>query len=571
MHSRVRIEPLLLLLVCIALINGTDPTIGESLNSTVSEVENSIESSKQAVANSTGTLNISEVNTQVPPVVQTTEPAVTTTQGVSAPTTTSVMTTTTTTTRATKVTTTSTTVVTPGSPPDVGAAESYDTPPNCSQFPLSPHQPVYDKNSLINKCCPFGEIFEPAGNGRFRCTPGQRTLDVETIYAVFYGDSECIEDKENKLHFNYQPNDSCFGNNQTFQYSKEQGDQLFVIQNGSLLVLEEGGFMSVFDWYCVEVDTKSRLLAKACDEVTPIILQSTAVLIYIGMVIASVTLLFTCLAYALVPRLNDAFGYLLAGHSGAFLVGLIMMTLAVCGERCIEPSNVDVVQIFAQIFLMSSIYAFVFMNVFNYAYAAYYLPNGLEFDTKNKRDMFVCLGVLYTITLIPLFLPWRHSLIFHLILYIYYLVIAVVLYLSHRTIRTLADSKFVRFTVSQQNYNELTYTEAVNAQPRINGERLKDVRGLNRLCTIEAIFTLVCWIMFSSLARSIDSQHDIFRIGAAYAVIFQGLLIGVLFVGGRKKWTIIRECWNYSGSIDLRALEMEREMLTLERKTPLPT
>ncbi|XP_058464295.1 uncharacterized protein LOC131438348 isoform X2 [Malaya genurostris] len=549
MNSRAR-SALCLLLVCITLINGTDSTIGEPLNSTtVSDVENSIESSKKSVTNSTESVNLTDMYTSFPSAVHTSDAVVITTQETTEPTTAVITTSTTTLT----MTSTIKTVAAPSISSDEGFSSIPDKSPNCSQFPLSPHQPVYDKDSLINKCCPFGEIFEPAGDGRFRCTSGQRTLDVETIYAVFYGNSECIEDKENKLHFNYQPNDSCFGNNLTFQYSREQGDQLFVIQNGSLLVLEEGGFMSVFDWYCVEVDTESRLLAKACDEVKPIILRTTAVLIYIGMVIASLTLLFTCAAYALVPMLNDTFGYLLAGHTGAFLVGLILMTLAVCGDRCIEQSNVDVLQIFAQIFLMSSIYAFVFMNVFNYACAAYYIPNGLKFDTKNKRDVFVYIGFL----------------MFHLILYIYYLVTAVVLYLSHQTIRSLADSKFVRFTVSQQNYNELTYTEAVNAQPQINGERLKDVRGLNRLCTIEAIFTLVCWIIFSSLQRSIDSQHDIFRIGCAYAIIFQGMLIGVLFVGGRKKWTIIRECWNNSGSIDLRAMEMEREMLTLDRKTPL--
>lgn len=159
-------------------------------------------------------------------------------------------------------------------------------------------------------------------------------------------------------------------------------------------------------------------------------------------------------------------------------------------------------------------------------------------------------------------------------LYIYYLAIAVVLYLSHRAIRTLADSKFIRFAVSAQNYTELTYTEALTAQPRINGERLKDLRAVNRLCTVEAIFTVVCWLAYTSMRSHPGSGQDVLRIGAAYAVIFQGLLIGVLFIGGRKKWTIIRECWNYSGSIDLRAVEaereMEREMKTLDRKTEVP-
>lgn len=115
---------------------------------------------------------------------------------------------------------------------------------------------------------------------------------------------------------------------------------MFVIQNGSLLVIAEGQFMAVFDHYCVEVDTRGKLLAKACDEVEPIVLRSTAVLIYVGLAIASLGLLLTCVAYAFVPKLNDVFGYLLVGHAGSFLVGMILMSLAACGDRCVPDGRV---------------------------------------------------------------------------------------------------------------------------------------------------------------------------------------------------------------------------------------
>uniref|UniRef100_A0A8D8KF71 Probable G-protein coupled receptor Mth-like 14 n=1 Tax=Culex pipiens TaxID=7175 RepID=A0A8D8KF71_CULPI len=556
MHSRARLK--LWLAIALALIGISSVELANLTSNESTKVESAKEVLAQEVAE--------EITTLPVPVV--TEP-VTTTEKVETTTTTTQKTTIATSTTTTS-TTTSTTVA-----PKIDDTGDGNAAPNCSQFELSPHQPVYDKNSLIKKCCPFEEMFEQTKNGQFRCIPGNASVDVETIYAVFYGDSECIEDKENRLHFNYEPNDMCLGSNQTFQYSREQGDQLFVIQNGSLLVLIEDSFMTVFNRYCVEIDGKSRLFAKVCDdEVHRIELKSTAVLIYIGMVLASLTLLFTCLAYAFVPQLNDIFGYLLAGHAGSFLVGLIMVTLAICDDRCIDPDSTAVLLVFAHVFLMSSIYAFFFMNVYNYLYAAYYLPNGMEFEPRGKRDVFISLGVLYIITILPLFLPWRNSLIFHLVLYIYYLAIAVVLYLSHRAIRTLADSKFIRFAVSVQNYTELTYTEALTAQPRINGERLKDLRAVNRLCTVEAIFTVVCWLAYTSMRSHPGSGQDVLRIGAAYAVIFQGLLIGVLFIGGRKKWTIIRECWNYSGSIDLRAVEAEREivreMKTLDRKTEVP-
>ncbi|XP_065077856.1 uncharacterized protein LOC135701074 [Ochlerotatus camptorhynchus] len=548
MHSRVRTKLLVKIAVLIVLTNGTAAVGADaSPSSTVSGGENATGSTKLPKVTS---LTEVPADTTIVPALKTTEQS--TTEQV-------------TTLSAEEISQSPTTTGSSTLTPDEGAT-GQEQLPNCSKFEISQQQPVYDKDSHIKKCCPFGEIFEQVSAGRLRCTPGEHKLDIDTVYAVFYGDAECIEDKDNKLHFSYEPSNACFANNLTFQYSKDQGDEMFVIQNGSLLVIADGQFMAVFDHYCVEVDVSGRLLAKACDEVEPIVLKSTAVLIYVGMAIAAIGLVLTCVAYAFVPKLNDLFGYVLVVHAGSFLVGMILTSLAVCGDRCVLRGDADVLQIFGHVFLMSSVYAFLMMNVHNYVYAAYYLPNGLEFDPKNKRDVFLFIAVLYTITIIPMFLPWRNSLIFHLVLYIYYLAIAVVLYLSHRAIRALANSKFIRFAVSQQNYHELTYTEAVNAQPRIDGERLKDVRSINRLCTVEAIFTFICWILLSSMQQNLDSQYDVFRIGAAYAVTFQGMLIGVLFVGGRKKWTIIRECWSYSGSIDLHALEMEREMKTLERK-----
>lgn len=126
---------------------------------------------------------------------------------------------------------------------------------------------------------------------------------------------------------------------------------MFVIQNGSLLVIVEGQFMAVFDHYCVEVDVSGKLLAKACDEVEPIVLKSTAVLIYVGMAIASIGLLLTCVAYAFVPQLNDVFGYLIVVHAGSFLLGMILISLAVCSERCVQRGDAGEIEILMKMFI----------------------------------------------------------------------------------------------------------------------------------------------------------------------------------------------------------------------------
>ncbi|XP_055599234.1 probable G-protein coupled receptor Mth-like 14 [Uranotaenia lowii] len=573
MHSRARLKNIRYLGVCLLFFVVSLPSLclGDSLDGTtskaVSEVENAIDNALEPVTPGVVPVaNVTDIPGEVVPIAVTTIPG-TSSSSSELPSSTPEVTSSSTTTTSSTSTTAKTTTTPPTTTETTGKSQPQSLPPNCAPMKQSPIQPVYDKDSHIKKCCPFGERFRQDQDGNVHCIPGNGTLSVATIYAVFYGDGECIEDKENQLHFNYVQNDTCVGNSLTFLYNETDGDEMFVIQNGSLLIVN-GPDMIVYDQYCVDMDGNSRLLAKACEDVEPIELRATAVLIYIGMVLVSVTLLFTCLAYALVPKLHDVFGYLIAVHAGSFFFGLILMSLAVCGDRCVAFQDIVVLQVFGQIFLMSAIFVFLLMNVHNFVYAAYYIPNGFEFDPTNKKDVFICLGVLYVITLIPLFLPWKNALIFHLILYIYYLAIVVVLYLSHRAVRILATSKFVRFTANQpqQQYTELTYMEAVNSQPRINGQRVKDIQALNRLCTVEAFFTLICWVLFSSLRRNwVARGDDIYRIGAAYMLIVQGLLIGVLFVGGRKKWTIIRECWYNSGSLDLRAMEMEREMKTLER------
>ncbi|EAL38918.2 AGAP011642-PA, partial [Anopheles gambiae str. PEST] len=194
-------------------------------------------------------------------------------------------------------------------------------------------------------------------------------------------------------------------------YSADQGDELFVLQNGSLLVLELGSLVSVFDSYCVEMTGDSQLLAKVCEQARIDRIGVIEFFMLFSSLLAVLALLITALSYSFVPKLKDSFGYLIAVHAGTFAIGTIFFGLARCAGRCIDPANVEVTEMFSNALLGTSVFVFFLMNVYNTMYVAYYIPNGLEYENKNKRDMYAFLAVLYCITLVPLFLFPRGGLI----------------------------------------------------------------------------------------------------------------------------------------------------------------
>ena len=273
-------------------------------------------------------------------------------------------------------------------------------------------------------------MIEPRSNFQYECVPGSRELQIDTIDAQFYGNNECIEVSEIVPELPVVWNDLCEGDPQALMYSADQGDELFVLQNGSLLVLELGSLVSVFDSYCVEMTGDSQLLAKVCEQVRIDRIGVIEFFMLFSSLLAVLALLITALSYSFVPKLKDSFGYLIAVHAGTFAIGTIFFGLARCAGRCIDPANVgrcsmsfgvppeqfvvfnvslyciftEVTEMFSNALLGTSVFVFFLMNVYNTMYVAYYIPNGLEYENKNKRDMYAFLAVLYCITLVPLFL-----------------------------------------------------------------------------------------------------------------------------------------------------------------------
>uniref|UniRef100_A0A182R0W4 Methuselah N-terminal domain-containing protein n=1 Tax=Anopheles farauti TaxID=69004 RepID=A0A182R0W4_9DIPT len=412
-----------------------------------------------------------------------------------------------------------------------------DFPANCSEFSPSRVQLVYSEKARIRKCCPPGQMIQPRQNSQYECVPGSRELQIETVEAHFYGNNECIEVSGESVVLPVESQDLCDGEPNALMYSADQGDELFVLQNGSLLVLEIGTLVSVFDSYCVEMTSDAQLLAKVCEDGRTERVGLEKFFMLFGTLLSVTTLLFTALCYSFVEKLKGTFGYLVAFHAGAFAIGTIFFGLARCGGRCINPAHVGITDVLSNALLGSSFFAFCLMNIYNTMYVAYYIPNGLEFENKNKRDMYAALAVMYCITLIPLFLLPKGGLICVVFISLGVIAISQALYTYYR--RRLTSGFY-------QSIN--------NSETKINQSRLKDIGSQRQTCLMEALCALVVWIVLTVLilTTNLDGAARIF---AFYCVVGQGLTIGTLYVIGQQWRIILRECWSNSGSRDLRAEE----------------
>lgn len=130
---------------------------------------------------------------------------------------------------------------------------------------------------MIRKCCPHGQNYEKTeyDAATSRCAAENIPFNVSVINATFYKD--CIEDNEStelNLEFDYgnECSFSIFDTSRSsdyvnFVYSKSAGDLLYVLQNGSLLRIDENfANYDIFDEYCLDMDREDgSLTAIVCD------------------------------------------------------------------------------------------------------------------------------------------------------------------------------------------------------------------------------------------------------------------------------------------------------------------
>lgn len=152
---------------------------------------------------------------------------------------------------------------------------------------------------------------------------------VPIINATFY--SDCIEDSE-VIDF-YLPTAVYLPQNKSVIYNeREYNDQLYILQNGSLLIVFEdmqNGY-SVFTDYCLDIDPESHTFfalvvssAVSQEIVTGIVLSKFYKGIAFIMAISFCCLLVTSALYMIVPRFGTLHGRSFALHTLNLALGYV--------------------------------------------------------------------------------------------------------------------------------------------------------------------------------------------------------------------------------------------------------
>lgn len=117
----------------------------------------------------------------------------------------------------------------------------------------------------------MGQNYKMSSDGIAYCGAGDVEFQAPSIEAIFY--EHCIEDTERKINLSYEFGNTCTdrsiaGNSlaalseeNAYIYSKNYGDLLYVLQNGSLLRVDVNfTAYDIFDHYCLDMDQNDKVL-----------------------------------------------------------------------------------------------------------------------------------------------------------------------------------------------------------------------------------------------------------------------------------------------------------------------
>ncbi|XP_055378846.1 probable G-protein coupled receptor Mth-like 14 [Condylostylus longicornis] len=282
---------------------------------------------------------------------------------------------------------------------DENEDEIYSTKPkSCSEMKREklPNQPINTINSLLKKCCPMGESLHPYdGPGGRKCDYENKTFVPKLITAALY--ENCIEDLEEHYELEVEVGNPC---NVSFIYTRDYGDRIYVMQNGSLLIMDEYGNQSfdIFDDYCLDVDYQSgELLAIVC--VTPIgahISEAQTILFAVFMFVSVICLIFVAYIHFAIRELRTVHGLSLGCMSLCLAIGFSLYIYAqlIHGDR-------GRIGYFVQFFLLAYFFWLTMLALNIVVTVWYFLP---RYITITRTIRYCRLGIYACIaSFIPLF------------------------------------------------------------------------------------------------------------------------------------------------------------------------
>ncbi|KAL7016652.1 hypothetical protein ACKWTF_010081 [Chironomus riparius] len=266
------------------------------------------------------------------------------------------------------------------------------------------NQPKASSRSSIKKCCPLHQNYKIEMGKRF-CGNTSLEFNVSPIRATFY--ENCIEDEESDVTIDIKIENSCKNG---LIFNKNYNDMLYVIQNGSLLRIDENfESFDIFEHYCLDMDEDEQILtAIVCefDEAIFRVNRAQALIFATCMIISVPCLLLTVTLYLLVPELNDLHGKSLACHSISLALGFLLLAISQFRDDVFFLEGYII-----QFCIISCFFWLTVMWIDICIHAWYYLPRGIKQTPKDDNLHLMYYSILaFGLPLILVILTYKNKL-----------------------------------------------------------------------------------------------------------------------------------------------------------------
>ncbi|XP_049289891.1 probable G-protein coupled receptor Mth-like 14 isoform X2 [Anopheles funestus] len=276
-----------------------------------------------------------------------------------------------------------------------------------------PTQPTFLSHdaSVIRKCCPRGESLEREHFKYVSCQPDARsTILPQAIMAQFYQD--CIEDLEEDIHLDVRVGDPCSTEPGLVSFGERTNDTLYIIQNGSLLVIYGINGYDVYDTYCLDYDrVYGTLVGYVCASqvhVTADLVKGQLFLLAMCLIVAVPVLIITAVLYTIIPNLHDLHGRALALNCVNFAVALLLECFFQYRNRGKRMLLDDMVlENYAEYFILATFFWLLVNCANNCFHAWYYVPAGKKFNMREENQRFAVYALFAQ--LIPLCIILSYS------------------------------------------------------------------------------------------------------------------------------------------------------------------
>ncbi|XP_053668360.1 probable G-protein coupled receptor Mth-like 14 [Anopheles marshallii] len=402
--------------------------------------------------------------------------------------------------------------------------------------------------SVIKKCCPRGESFVREHAKYVSCQhDALSTILPQAIVAQFYQD--CIEDLEEDIQLEVLIGNPCPYDGGMVSFSERTNDTLYIIQNGSLLVIYGGKDYDVYDSYCLDYDRDYRtLIGYVCPSEVRImvdVVKGQLFLLILCLIIAIPALLVTAVLYMIIPKLHNLHGRALAMNCVNFAVALLLECFFQYRNRGKRMLIHDMVlKNYAEYFILATFFWLLVNCANNCIHAWYFVPAGKKFNSREENQRFA--GYAAFAQLVPLWIIWKWSstpagtpAVKN---YLFYPILAtwalgfIFLLVTLVGLRRLKESHFNSLIICRRLLLEGRVDELCKFSP-INGRKVNKVIYMSKYTIPLFVVMGIIWtVMAVTYYRS-------YELPIFYDILFglQGILMFIIFVCMPRPWQTIRE------------------------------